>query len=414
MAIPLTRSGWLVAIGSVATVGAGRALAVDELFLLGAIAMAMVVLAVVTVRLRRPRLEVTRTVHPDRVQHRGASRVELHITNRGRRSSPMVVLHDPVSGTIGATVSIAPLGGHDHRAATYRLPTEHRGLVRIGPLAGLLTDPFGLARRQFPLAGETTLTVLPAIEDLTTRGGAGGYDDPLVGAVHLMAGNSADEDFATLRPYVVGDDLRRIHWSSSARIGDLLVRQDDPPWQGRQTIVFDTRDPDDDARSEAGHERFEQAVSATASLVHAAATRNDRVRLLMADGTDTGAVDARAGRDLLLEHLALVEAHPDGHLPRPTQQGRSRSGTLTVVTTRVDDELRAMVAPQRGRFADVRLVVIGAMPTGTVEVGADAATTPVDVDDGLRATGIDRVTVGAGQPLATVWRSSVRSGTRRR
>lgn len=378
----VTRSGWLVAIGSALTIGFGRILALTELYLLGSTGLALVVLSVLWVRRAVPELLVARTIAPDRVQHRGASRVDLRISNRGRRRSPVVTLHDPVTGTVGATVGLAPLHPGDHHAASYRLPTERRGLVHCGPVEGRLTDPFGLARRRFDLAGTATLTVLPAIEELGPRARRGGLDDPMAGAAHHVPGRTADEDFATLRPYVVGDDLRRVHWASTARTGDLLVRLDDPPWQGRHTVILDARSIDDE-------DRFERSVSAAASLVHAAAVRGDRVRLVLSNGTDTGTIDARAGRDTLLEHLALVEAEPSGRLRRVHAGSRLGSGAVALVTCTLDDSAIDLVADLDRTFTSTRVVLFTGPP-------AASGSAPLPA-------GIDVVTVAPGATLATAF-----------
>ena len=65
----------------------------------------------------------------------------------------MLTLHDAVSGTRGARLLVAPLGHGEAARAAYRLPTEHRGVLTIGPLEVELTDPFGLARSTDPGVG---------------------------------------------------------------------------------------------------------------------------------------------------------------------------------------------------------------------------------------------------------------------
>lgn len=356
----LTRAGVLVLVGSAATLLAARLLALTELFLLGATGVAVVILALVAVRLRPVHVEARRSIHPARVAHGGTSRVDLEIRNTGRRSSPVVTLHDPVSGTIGATVAVAPLRRADHQAASYRLPTTRRGLVHIGPLSGVLIDPFGLARRRFDIAGRLSLTVLPALEPVSEQGPGIGRDDPVSGRINPVPGATADEDFAALRPYVVGDDLRRVHWGATAHTDDLVVREDDPPSQGRQTLVLDgraftARDPDEDRLDP----RFERAVSIAASILDAAARRGDRTRLLMTDGTDSGLVEARSGRALLLEHLALVGPHPDGRLPGPHPGSGTRTGRWTVVAGGLDAELVALVTGQARTVASVTVILLG-------------------------------------------------------
>ena len=394
----VTRSGWLLLMGSVVTVVAGRAFALPELYLLGATGAALLLAAFVLVRRPPPNLDVERTVHPPRVHLGGQSRVELCITNRSLRRAPVVTLHDPVEGTVGARVSLAPLDPGEDQAASYRLPTERRGIVRVGPLEAQVTDAFGLVRRCFAVAGDATLTVLPAIENLGGLASGGGLDDPLAGIAHPVLGSLGDEDFATLRPYVVGDDLRRVHWASSARAGDLLVRQDDPPWQGHLTVVLDAREERLDA------DQFEVAVSAAASLVNAIAVRGDRARLIITNGTDTGLLDARAGRDTLLEHLAVVKLHQGGELPEPALDGRSRTGGLILVTGTPNGSDLARLVAQRSRFATIRLVIIDPSVIGGARQYHPTANSP----------GVEAVVVDRDHPFGEAWRESMRRTAVRR
>ena len=69
------------------------------------------------------------------------------------------------------------------------------------------------------------------------------------------------DEFLTLREYELGDDLRRVHWRSTARTGELMIRQDEARWRSRAAVVLDVH-PD-------GHddESFEVAVEAAASVV---------------------------------------------------------------------------------------------------------------------------------------------------
>jgi hypothetical protein len=143
----------------------------------------------------------------------------------------------------------------------------------------------------------------------------------------------------------VGDDLRRIHWPSSARFGDLLVRQDEVHWQGRTTVVLDTR----------GHthtgDSFEDAVSAAASVIAAAWRRRDLVRLVTTAGWDSG-VDAGHGHaERLLDELARVRSVQQGTL-RGTIGGIGRSGSGAVVVV-------AGTLPETEREGLARTTAIG-------------------------------------------------------
>lgn len=382
-----TRAGWLVAIGGVASIVAGRLLALAELYVLGAVAVALVVVAIVAVRRPLPDLGVERALIPRRVHRGGDSRVELRVSNRGRRRTPLLALHDPVEGTVGARVSLAPVAPGATHSASYRLPTDRRGLLDIGPLEARRTDAFGLAWRRSEVTGPTHLTVLPSVEVLHRLPEAAGVDDPLAGSSRSVLGSPGSGEFASLREYVSGDDLRRVHWPSSARAGDLLVREEDPPWQGHLTVLLDARS------SRVSPERFEYAVTGAASIVHAVSRAADRIRLMVSNGIDSGLVDARVARATLLEHLALVEVHDDGPLPQAPLDGRPRTGTLVVITGRVDADDLARIRAVRSRFATVLVIA--------VEAGPHAAVGPAESDVALAVFADDRPFGAAWQDLSS-------------
>ena len=330
----------LVAGAAACLVGA-RLLALSELYVLGATGLILVAMAVVWSR-RRCDLDVRRELHPHLVSVGSPARMDLAVTHRGRRA-PVVVLVDPVEGTVGARVAIGPLGAATSETVAYRLPTRRRGLVAVGPLHVEVADPFGLARRRRQVADAIEVTVLPAI-DVGQRSPTGaGRDEPLAGAVARHAATSGAPDVATLRPYVVGDDLRRVHWPSTARLDDLVVRGAEDHHRRRATVVLDCRD------GAMGPEAFEAAVSQAAGLVHAVATEGDLVRLVATTGLDSGMVDARRNELLLLQHLALVAQHP-GPTSLPADltaapSARSPREVAPVVLTGGPDPLRGEATP---------------------------------------------------------------------
>jgi uncharacterized protein (DUF58 family) len=328
----LTVQGWIVALVAVALVAAGRLFGIVELYLLGAGAAGLVIGGAVTVWRTRLRLDIERSLHPPRVHAGSPSRVQLTITNRGKRRSPLLTLIDPVGDGRSASVVVAPLRPGESVHASYRLPTEQRGIVPVGPLAVRVTDPFGLAALASPAAPLVELTIWPAIDEVaplphTTD------DDPHGGSDHPNALASAGDDFFALRPYVVGDDLRHVHWKSTARRDELIVRDDEMPWQGRATIVLDTRAAAHSARS------FERAVSAAASLVVASSRRRFLVRLLTTSGRDSGLGAGQAHLDLLLELLATVQLEQHGSLDaaaRALRRTPSGAGAVAMLVGGVD------------------------------------------------------------------------------
>ena len=348
----LTRSGWLAVLGAVCAVVTGRFFGLVELFLLGTGLAALLGLAVTRVLLTRLTLDVSRQLSPRRVHAGQPARVELAVTNKGDRDTPVLRLHDPVSGTQGATVLLAPVEQQLTVRSAYRLPTDKRGLIAIGPLSVVVADPFGLAQVRAHAAARTELTVLPRVDEILPPPPAGN-DEPLAGVRQMSLAASAGDDFAALREYVVGDDLRRVHWPSTARHGELVVRQDEVHWQGRTTVVLDTR-----ARTHSG-DTFEIAVSAAASIVSAAWKRRDLVRLVTTGGYDSGFNAGQAHVEQVLEELAVVKATSVGSL-RGVIDGLPRLGATSAIVLVGDipePELNGLVALP-GRVGAVTVVSI--------------------------------------------------------
>jgi uncharacterized protein (DUF58 family) len=337
-----TRPGWLLVAASLVAFAGGRLLGVLELYVLGAIGIALVAGAVVWVRRPLPALVVDRVVVPPQVPLGEPARAEVRLANPSGRPAPTVLVVDPVEGTVGARLRNPDLAPGEARTLGYRLPSGRRGRLALGPLRLEVVDPFGLARRTRPGAPGASLTVLPRLEPLAAGvRGASGIDDLVEHGRRPVAAAAVTEDLAALRPYVVGDDLRRVHWRSSARHADLIVRQDEEHHQGLTTLWLDRRVGRLDA------EGFERAVSAAASLLHAIARAGDRVRLMDSAGSDSGPVDARSHRAVLLEHLALADQHPDSDWHPPAHVGSTAGRVVALTGGGPSPELAAALAGAR-------------------------------------------------------------------
>ncbi len=345
-----TRQGWVITVLGLALLAVGRLFALPELFVLGLTLVALVLVALAVLAGRSLSIRVDREVHPPKLHAGGSSRVDLVIRNTGRRRTPVLALRDGVSGTKGANLLVAPLGPDEQVRAAYRLPTARRGILRIGPLDVELGDPFGLTRSSIRASGVTEVTVYPHVDEvlpvpLTTG------TDPHAGSEHPNTLGRSGEDFYALRQYVVGDDLRRVHWPSTARHDDLMVRQDELPWQSRSTILLDTR-----ARTTSA-DALEQVVSAAASIVTAAAGRQDLLRLVATDGTDSGFAAGNAHIEAIMEHLACLELSGDGFPSLVDRLSRSATGgsLVCVVASTLPPELE-MLRRLRNRFGSVTIV----------------------------------------------------------
>jgi uncharacterized protein (DUF58 family) len=368
----LTRQGWLTAAGAAVLIAGGRILGVLELFVIGAAAAVLIIASVTIVLVSRLRLAVARNVTPPRVYAGSPSRVELSIRNDGERPTPVLRLFDPVTGTRGADLLMSPLEPDVMHRAAYRLPTDRRGIIEIGPLEVVVTDPFGLASSSTIAAPRTELTVYPHIDEIVPVPHTTG-DDPHAGADHPSALGRTGEDFYALRPYVVGDDLRRVHWPSTARRDELMVRQDELPWQGRITVLLDVR------RNAHTPATLEQAVSAAASIVTASWKRRDLVRLITTDNTDFGFAAGTAHAEAIMEFLATVSASAGGSLRAVLEAlGQAgNGGAVVAVVAGISDAEVAAVARLRRRFGSVTIVQFSPSPVEPPQSKA-AATSGTD------------------------------------
>jgi uncharacterized protein (DUF58 family) len=330
---------------------AGRLLGVVELFLLAGVTLAAVAGAVVLTGTRRLRLAVSRQASPRRLRVGTPARIDLSIENRSRRATPVLALRDRVEGLGAAEVSLAPIPAGGRTQVSYRLPTQRRGPLLVGPLDIEFGDPLGLTAARVSAASRSELLVHPELVELgPLRAGTGALNGAERQAVRTLA-PTGDEFFA-LRPYVVGDELRRVHWRNSARTDDLVVRQEERPRRGQVIVLLDLR------REAYDDEAFERAVSAAASALHAGWAGGDTLRFLTSNAGDSGVITQRSQLDIIDDQLARIGTTPIASCARAVEHaGRTaRGGTLVVVTGRVGAEVAAAVARSRRSFGTVVLV----------------------------------------------------------
>ena len=345
-----TRAGWLVALLGVSLGVGGRLLGLVELYVLGALAGGLVVLAVIRLRSRPLGLAVARLVEPERVPCGAEARVELRLTNRSRRPSPALALHDAVSGTQGARLLVAPIAPGEATAAAYRLPTNRRGIVSIGPLTVEVIEPLGLARRRRSAAPAAELIVHPIVHPLTALPEPDGTD-PHAGSDVSAPVSISGNEFHTLRAYVSGDDIRRIHWPSTARHDQLLVRQDERPRQGLVTVLLDTRAPACTEQS------LDITASVAASVLDSAQRRRELTRLITTGGIDSGFSAGTVHADTILRALAVLTPTRPGTLLAAIETALSRSTRSALVI------VSAGFAP-----SDIGAIALGRRRAGTCTV----------------------------------------------
>ncbi|MFG1943081.1 DUF58 domain-containing protein [Nonomuraea sp. NPDC048826] len=352
----LTPLGRGTLVGSVLLYAAGFALGYPEPVVLatgGLIALA----AALAWTAPRPKLEVRREVTPGKVPRGDAAVAVLHVRNLGGRRTGLRA-RDRIGGA-DHTVDVPRLPRHGTRVLSYPLPTGTRGDIPIGPLMLVRADPLGLTRRVREYGETRTLLVRPRTAALPV---------PPSGRAHHLEGPTSDSapsgtvTFHTLREYVVGDDLRLIHWRSSARTGTLMVRRLIDASLPTTTVVLDTRD------------LTELAVDAAASVAVAAATAGFPVRVLTGDGP---VAETKGDPELVLDRLALVGPGATG----VTEALRRAGGGGSLVLVTADPAEASAVSAVRRRFDRVICVHLGpsapAAPGVTVLPVTDLAMLPL-------------------------------------
>ena len=215
-----TRASCLLAAGATAIL-CGIVLGETDLLRAGLFAIAVPVVAAVVVHRARLRVANRRTVDPPRVTAGDAVTVSLAVTNRSVLPSGALMLEDelPARVTGRARFTLDSLSSRESRTVAYRLPGLGRGRYRIGPLHIRLADPFRMVDLTRSFSSTTEFLVTPTIDDLPPVEPPRSDDVGGSAGSHSVGAHGADD--ASTREYRIGDDLRKIHWRSSARTGQL-------------------------------------------------------------------------------------------------------------------------------------------------------------------------------------------------
>ncbi len=382
-----TLRGWALSGAGLALVLLWYALGEAELLLTGLILIIGQIAAILYVRSRKPRLEVNRRLGSSTVHDGDTTTVTLLLDNVSRRSVSHLTIEDDVNRLGVASFEVAKLKKRESTTATYRVTCRPRGVYRVGPTIVRASDPLGLATLSAGTGPVDRIVVYPAVEELNgfpiIRG-----QDPAMQASRPEHARRGGEDFYTLREYQRGDDLRRVHWPSSAKTDQLMIRQLETPWQSRALVLLDVR-----SSSYESQEAFEKAVSGAATIVTHLVGAGFDADLWAGDAEP---IDASRYTSAM-ERLALVQ--PDPAIDIEAVAGRIRQkgggGALVLVTGVADRSL-----------LNVQQLLVGDYPT-TVLMTASDATSQTLV--GFHRMGVTTVSVRPDENWAPAWVSAMRS-----
>lgn len=347
-------------------------------------------------------LSVERSVDPDPVTlgQRAVSRAVVRAHGIGERIR--------LTGLrLGEQAAVELSGGRPLRARvdrspgqvslTYAVHATLRGRWELGPLDVRHADPFGLATTRSSLGAALTVTVWPAVTELPLP------SDTLVAEPDRVAlgSRSPAPDDAALRDYRVGDDLRRVHWRSTARLGDLVVRSDERAGMRPAAVLLDLP-PDGPAT--------EWTISLGASVALALLGADHPVRLVGGRATAS----------------AIDPAIRDQHLRDTGGSARATLLDLTVdlepardrATAEADLVAAANGLAQRGTSSELVVAVVGplggpgrAALAGLAEVTDPWALVRTDQDEDaaqetlaeLRRAGWRAVLASSDEPVEVAW-----------
>lgn len=377
------RGGSVVGVG-LALILSWVALGEIEMLAAGAGLLVAVGLALLVTNWSRPSINLRRRLNPALVHEGDRATVDLMMRNLRRFPVFNLTVSDGVGGLGTARFALGSLAGEEQAGASYRIVCRPRGVYDVGPAVVRISDPLGLATAEIKTGETDQLIVYPATEELSGYPMVRGLD-PAQMASRPEHSQRGGEDFYTLRSYHNGDDLRRVHWPSSAKLDDLVIKQMETPWQSRALVFFDVRRiayPD--------NEVFEKAVRGAASVVRHLGAGGFAADLWLGRGL----IDVRA-YSAAMEALARVQPVPAIDLRAAATRLRhtGRGGALVLVSGNLDEDLLSV---QRLLSAQHRATVLMA-----------ATTHPSPLLATFRRVGVRTVVVAPNESWAFAWSQSM-------
>jgi len=265
----VTPLGWfMLSLAVLCAVVGATAVWIEAWFVASAAALLLLIALpfLIGSRAYRTTLEVSR----ESVVAGGEVHLRIEVENTVARPQLPAVIELPVGNAL-RELTVPLLGPHQQTTLPVTVPTERRGVITVGPLTVARQDPLGLLRREMTWRDVHRVHVHPKTVLLPPNS---------AGLVRDLEGKSStrltdsDLSFHAVREYVPGDAMRHIHWKSTAKTGQLMVRQYEESQTARLAVLFDAR------RAEyASDEEFELGVSLAAS-VSLQAVREGRERFV--------------------------------------------------------------------------------------------------------------------------------------
>jgi uncharacterized protein (DUF58 family) len=317
----ITPVGWVLLITGLAVLVVGHFLGWLELTTLGVVFLVLVGGSLLFA-LGHTELEVELDLRPPRISA-GQRALAQVVVRSGLQHRILGVRMELRVGEGYAEFSVPSLAAHAEHDEPFVLPTVRRGVITVGPAMSVRSDPFGLVRRTQVWTGSMDLVVHPRLERLAELGA--GFVRDLEGQGTNRRSDS-DVSFQTIRTYEPGDDQRQIHWMSTARAGELMVKQFIETRRSHVGLLVDG-----DLATFATEEDAETAISVVGSFGARVFQEDQQVTCVIGDQRLPSLT-----RGSLLDGLATVDLRPHRGVLHSsiTQLIRIASGlSLAVVVT---------------------------------------------------------------------------------
>lgn len=412
----LTRRGWwFVASAAVGIIAAYTSGSLQLLYVACLIAV-LPLIAIALMLLRRPRVTAARSFVPRVVQAGSTTTVTLKVSNAAPWASLPAAWRDvlpwhpfttdeqilPAMDARGARFA-----ARNHAALEYELTPPRRGIVPVGPLWVEVRDPFGLAVSRAVVGEPELLTVTPEVVPLADSGLSIPAGD---GESRLVQRRAAgDEDDAMTREYRAGDAMRRVHWRASARLGDLMVRQEEQRSFPEARIVIDTTSRGYRDAEDGESDAFEWVVRMLASVaVH---LRRMGFQIVIEESGPAQLDEAGSGRRRTWGDEEFLSRLASLHLTdtaEPPAMPRAVSGpVIAIVGTPSSATVEWMLAHRRpGEFA-VAFLVRSTTSLDLIDRSFGVPASAAQLDERLVDAGWLVVPVRSADDHAAAWRAVV-------
>ncbi|GAA1692403.1 DUF58 domain-containing protein [Fodinicola feengrottensis] len=378
----------------------------NDLLRVAVLLILLPILSSLAVARTRYLMSCRRTLSPDRVPAGKPVKVTLTVENTSRLPTGVLLLEEQLPYALGSRPRFVldRLWSRQSARVSYQARADVRGHYQLGPLQVRVTDPFGLCALNKSFTGTERLSVIPAAKplpavQLTGQRQGTGDNRGRTAAVH-------GEDDAATREYRIGDDLRKVHWKSTARVGALMVRREEQPWHSRASLLLDTRAIGH--RGDGPGSSFEWSVSAVASMAVHLYGRGYTLKTVTDIGTEVET--SRHSTDgPLMDLLAGARLSHQRHFTDGVTRLRKHGGdgVLIAVLGLLDDEAAAELAnlSQGGRPCAALLLdtTTWTRQAGETEMVATREAYDLSVQL-LRGAGWKVVEAGHGDPLEKLWR----------